>query len=555
MMQIERHTLIANLAIALVVVATGLLAALLLSSTLDSGAVSQMGLLAALLCFAMAAIAGLSMFRGEIMRRENELLIVSHTQMPDFQYVKNLKSEFVAVNRKVAQHNGFASPQDMMGKTDFDIAPPARAQELFEAEQSVLQSGRSLLNVEELVTDKDGRERWFVTSKAPVRNRRGKIIGLTGVTHEITERKQLEGELLNSRNLFSYALAEMSDGLAMFDSDGFLVFCNEQYRNAFPLTADVRKPGTNYREILQAMADRGELIVTPAEEIDTWIENVCAALKVENEREVQLCDGRWLQWRSRPTSNGASLVVLSDVTKSKRMEIMKDEFISTVSHELRTPLTSIQGALGLLLAKTADTADEKTQKLLKLSHDSTTRLTRLVNDILDVEKIAAGKMAYNFEDVDICALVSDIVEAQVLYADKYGVRLVLHVETGEVMVKLDRDRFHQALVNLLSNAIKFSSAGKVVEVSVSLNSYGQVRVDVRDYGMGIPASFRDKIFNKFAQADGSATRAKGGSGLGLSITKSIIEALGGTIDYESEEGKGSVFTFILPLSAEKQMRA
>jgi PAS domain S-box-containing protein len=247
--------------------------------------------------------------------------------------------------------------------------------------------------------------------------------------------------------------------------------------------------------------------------------------------------------------------IVRDISERKRMDVMKDEFISTVNHELRTPLTAIQGSIGLLMAVSGNNFDEKSQKLLKLSYDSCQRLSRLVNDILDMEKIAAGKIDYQLEVVEVCQLVADIVERQHSFAEKYGIECDLRFGMPEAYVNLDQDRFDQALVNLLSNAAKFSEHGDKVEIGVSMNSAEDVVISVRDYGPGIPEAFRSKIFGKFAQADGSATRMKGGSGLGLNITRKIIEAFDGTVAFESEEGVGSTFTFTLPASPAKRKRA
>jgi len=246
--------------------------------------------------------------------------------------------------------------------------------------------------------------------------------------------------------------------------------------------------------------------------------------------------------------------IVRDITERKQMETMKDEFISTVNHELRTPLTSIQGSLGLMMAMSSQTVDEKSRKLLQLSYDNCQRLSRLVNDILDMEKIAAGKMEYQLEVAEVCQLVTDIVERQHSYAEKYDVDFVVNFDVSEVYVNLDQDRFNQALVNLLSNAAKFSEAGDTVEIGVTMDA-ASVIISVRDHGPGIPEAFRSKIFGKFAQADGSAQRMTGGSGLGLNITKKIIEAFDGVVDYETELGVGSVFTFILPVCPPQKMRA
>ena len=244
--------------------------------------------------------------------------------------------------------------------------------------------------------------------------------------------------------------------------------------------------------------------------------------------------------------------IVRDISERRQMDIMKDEFISTVNHELRTPLTSIQSALGLLMVK-SDGMTTKGRRLLQISYDSCQRLTRLVNDVLDSEKMAAGKMTYDMEPTELCGLVDEIVDSQRAYAEKFGVTLESRCEDG-LVVALDRDRFTQALVNLLSNAAKFSQPGDTVEITAAALSGTEVRISVRDHGPGIADSFRAKIFDKFAQADGSATRTKGGTGLGLNITKTIIEALGGSVSFDTEVGKGTVFHFVLPLLNTEQTR-
>ena len=242
--------------------------------------------------------------------------------------------------------------------------------------------------------------------------------------------------------------------------------------------------------------------------------------------------------------------VVRDISERKQIEILKDEFISTVNHEIRTPLTAIQGSLGLLRHKLADQLDEKGEKLLNMSYENCENLAFLINDILDIEKMAAGKMEYQIEDADLCALVAHTVERQDAYAEKYGVKFVVRMDVEAVHVQIDQSRFNQALVNLLSNAAKFSPEGGSVEVTVSMRNEDEVAVSVKDYGPGIPESFHEKIFEKFAQVDSSATRAKGGTGLGLAITKTIIEELNGSIEFKTEVGKGTTFTILLPVGVD-----
>lgn len=234
-----------------------------------------------------------------------------------------------------------------------------------------------------------------------------------------------------------------------------------------------------------------------------------------------------------------------DVSARKQAERAKNEFISTVSHELRTPLTSIRGALDLVLNKIGVSEPGKIQKLLEMAARNSERLTLLINDLLDLEKIEGGKLEFGFKALDLAALCRRAVEDNEGFAQKHQVRLRLEGALPTAFARGDEHRLLQVLANLISNAIKFSPAGGSVEVGLEARERA-VRVGVRDHGPGIPESFRDRIFQRFAQADSSDAREKGGTGLGLSITKAIVERHEGAVGYESWAGEGTRFYFELP---------
>ncbi len=237
--------------------------------------------------------------------------------------------------------------------------------------------------------------------------------------------------------------------------------------------------------------------------------------------------------------------IVRDITERKKVEQMKSEFISTVSHELRTPLTSIRGALGLVLGNAAGELPEKARLMLEMAARNSERLTLLINDILDLEKIEAGHLEFDFGIVDLVALAARALEDNQGYAHKHQVRLLLDCHIPEAPVRADEHRLLQVFSNLISNAVKYSPASGVVEVSVAADG-ANFRVAVRDHGAGIPQAFRSRIFQRFAQADSSDTREKGGTGLGLSITKAIVERHEGTVGYDTEAGVGTLFYFDLP---------
>lgn len=230
----------------------------------------------------------------------------------------------------------------------------------------------------------------------------------------------------------------------------------------------------------------------------------------------------------------------------KRLDRLKDEFISTVSHELRTPLTSIRGAVGLVAQRVVEPDSDSYQLLLETAVNNCERLSHLINDLLDVQKFEAGKFVLEKRRVEVVEQVRLSLEAMHTYGHKYKVRLQLTAdEDTPFYVQADPLRLRQVLDNLLSNAIKFSHPAAVVTVRVG--RVGQeVRVEVQDQGIGIAEQFQSRIFDKFTQADASDSRNKEGSGLGLTICKKIIESHQGRIGFHSEEQLGSTFWFTLP---------
>jgi signal transduction histidine kinase len=239
------------------------------------------------------------------------------------------------------------------------------------------------------------------------------------------------------------------------------------------------------------------------------------------------------------------LRALRYATERKRLERLKDEFVSTVSHELRTPLTSISGSLGLLMGNAAGTLPKPMARLLAIAHTNSQRLVRLVDDILDIEKMQAGRMVFNFSRVEVRPLVAQAIAANRGFAESYGVRVRLEAARTATEVRADPDRLLQVVTNLLSNAIKFSPADQEVVIAIEKGT-DMVRLTVRDHGPGIPVDFKPLIFEKFAQADAGAARQKGGTGLGLSIVKQIVDRLSGEVGFLDAPGGGTIFHIQLP---------
>jgi signal transduction histidine kinase/DNA-binding response OmpR family regulator len=238
---------------------------------------------------------------------------------------------------------------------------------------------------------------------------------------------------------------------------------------------------------------------------------------------------------------------------AERANKVKSEFLSTVSHELRTPLTAIAGSIGLISGGALGKMPEPIQQMLHIAQKNSQRLTYLINDLLDMEKLMAGKLHFDLQVQDIMPLIESALVENQSYAQQHQVSYVLTQRVEGMTVDVDAQRLQQVLANLLSNAAKFSPEGAQVEVAVSYDGH-RVRVDVIDHGDGIPLEFQDRIFQKFSQADASDTRQKGGTGLGLAITRELVERMGGRVGFESTPGQGTCFHFDLPAWSEEMSR-
>jgi signal transduction histidine kinase len=240
------------------------------------------------------------------------------------------------------------------------------------------------------------------------------------------------------------------------------------------------------------------------------------------------------------------LRALRYATERKRLERLKDEFVSTVSHELRTPLTSISASLGLLMGNVNVILAEPARRLLEIAHTNSQRLVRLINDILDIEKLESGHVSFDLRRIEVRSAIEKTIEDVRSFAEAHDVNIRIGDASSAADVRADADRLAQVVTNLLSNAVKFSPLHSEVVIGIE-KRVDLVRISVRDHGSGIPADFKSRIFERFAQADATNARRKGGTGLGLSIVKQIVDRLGGEVGFMDADGGGTIFHVELPL--------
>ncbi len=368
-----------------------------------------------------------------------------------------------------------------------------------------------------------------------------------GITRDITERKVFEQQIVDEKKQLAAVIDNVVDGIITIGERGRIESFNPAARRIFGYSND-EVIGQNVK-VLMPEPYHSEHDGYLDHHIRTGEKKV---IGIGREVTGQRKDGTTF-----PMELAVSEVIIDnvrhfvgitrDITERKHTEQMQKEFISTVSHELRTPLTSIRGSLGLILGGVTGELPAKTHALLTIANNNSERLIHLINDILDIEKISAGKMEFDYCVMDLIPVIQQAVESNKGYGDELQVNFKLHVGSdAEVMVNIDEKRIAQVMSNLLSNAAKYSPGHDQVDISIEVTEE-RVRISVHDHGKGIPEAFKAKIFSKFSQADSSDTRQKGGTGLGLSITKAIVMEHGGNIDFESHEGKGTTFYVDLPL--------
>ena len=396
---------------------------------------------------------------------------------------------------------------------------------------------------------KDGSVIWTMKATAPLFDEAGTFAGSLAFFSDLTDRRRAETALRASEARLRSYFEHVPVGIVLVSRDGVVV-------NVNPALCSI----TGY--------ERGELLagglsVLLGPDDPARIEEIRVPIRAllsgemplfEFEQPFVAKDGRSIFLKVTVSvmhdAQGEPLefvAVVQDVTARKDAERVKDEFVSVTSHELRTPLTSIRGALGLLAGGVVGDLPDSAQRMLDVAVVSTDRLIRLINDILDLERIASGKLSLSLEACDAAGLISRAVEEIRGAADALEVEVLAGSVDGRVWA--DPDRIIQTLTNVVGNAIKFSPRSATVEVSAQVEG-DQVRFTVEDHGPGIPADQLERVFERFRQVDSSDSRTKGGTGLGLAICRTIVEQHGGRIWAESVLGAGTVFSFTLPVVAD-----
>ena len=381
----------------------------------------------------------------------------------------------------------------------------------------------------------------------------GKALRLIGTQMDVTELRHDRNALEASEKLFRQVIQNAPIGMALMDDTGRFIGVNSAFAG-FTGVRELDLLATGRMSDLIPKEDRKKIFNAVDQMMSSNEANVYTAehriLQAEGEERWGLLNVSWVFDKNKGRNLFIAQVI--DVTDQKKLDKIKDEFVSTVSHELRTPLTSIKGALGLLIAGKNNTYNTSQARLIDIASSNADRLIDIVNDILDLEKISSGEVTFDFADLDLGEIMNAVEREMSPFALTHDSTLRIDIPQDPLVVLADHGRTKQVLVNLMSNACKYSKPDSEVMIKAERID-GMAIIYVQNVGSGIPESFRSHIFKAFSQADSSDTRAKGGTGLGLNITRQIVLRHGGQIGFESVPGGVTVFWFTLPLSkAEKQ---
>ncbi len=526
--------------------------------------------------------------------RERFLLSTLMDNLPDLIYFKDRESRFTAVNRLFLSRAGFKHQSEIIGKTDKDLYADEHVFAALADEQKIIETGHPIVGIEEKETWPDGRETWVSTSKLPLHDASGKVIGTFGLSRDITERK-LANEALASFARQQEAVSQLAQrGL----SGANIVELFEQTVQLVARTLDVELcaifESQPSGEILRLIAGVGwnegrvGSLVDPSgnqfrvDRLRTGECNPMATLLSDHGIKSGVCvpvegvSGRYgvLAAHSKQSRSFSQQEVkfldsiaytLGAVIERKRVESelreskemaeaanrAKCQFLANMSHEIRTPMNGVVGMTDLLLDGDLDPQQREFAETIRASAEA---LLTIINDILDFSKIEAGQLVFETLDFDLVETVESTLDFLAERALGKDIELAGAIDP-DVPSRLrgDPGRLRQILTNLTGNALKFTSKGEVV-VRVSKTSetetHAEVRFEVQDSGIGIPLETQGRLFQAFSQADGSTTRMYGGTGLGLVISKQLVTLMEGKIGVESEPGKGSTFWFTAQL--EKQ---
>ena len=496
----------------------------------------------------------------ETIQNERQLLRTLIDNLPVTIYVKDSNGRKLVANKTDLEVIGKETEEEVLGKTDLEIFTDEIGQRGYQDDLKIIQSREPVINREEIFIDKNGSQRWLLTSKVPIIDQQGNTTGLVGIGRDITEMKKATETI----HKLSRSVEQSSSMVLITDKTGLIEYVNPKFSEITGYTRE-EVIGQNTRILKSGMM--------PDEFYKILWETITSGEawrgEIYNRKKNGELNWEWTIITPLRNENGEItnyIATKEDITDRKRMEEdlieakkkaeasdrLKSAFLANMSHEIRTPLNSIIGFSELLNDPYFD--EEQKKDFIQQITFNGNNLLNVISDIVDFSKIEAGEITIRKAAVNVCELLEKMKKQHFIQRTEKPLefRWIYPADEPENLIVLaDKERLNQVLINLLSNAMKFTSEGYIEVGYRSLDGF--VEFSIKDTGIGISAAFHKQIFERFRQGEESYTRKFGGNGLGLAISKNLIELMGGKIWVESEVGEGSAFYFTLPMCKMNQL--
>ena len=492
----------------------------------------------------------------EGIQREQKLLRTLINNLPDAIYVKDQDGRKIIANNFDVKNMGFQNEMEAIGKTDLEIFDSEIGQRGYSDDKIVLETGIPVLDREEDFIDSAGNQKWLLTSKIPIVAPSGEITGLVGIGRDITEQKLAQEKILK----LSKGIEQSPVSIEITDANGIIEYVNPQFclttgytfeeitgKHARTLRSDLM-PAEIYANLWQTIKTGGiwqeELINIKKDGSLIWEDVSITSIKNEKGKITNYIAIK--QNISERKQMESELIKAKE--KAEESDRLKSAFLANMSHEIRTPLNSIIGFSELL--GDPDFDQEQKDEFRQTIVDNGNNLLVIISDIMDFSMLEAHQMKIRREVISTRKLLTELQNDFSKKAAKKGIefRIIQPLDIPDTFIKSDLFRIKQIFNNLIGNALKFTNEG-YIEIGYQIENQAII-FNVKDTGIGIDSAYHQSIFERFRQVDLAKSRKYGGNGLGLAISKNLVELLGGTIWVESEPEKFSNFFFTIPINTE-----